>query len=133
MAATQVACMGRVQSKAVRARARAERTSNMRAMVVTLDVSQLEKSALKFCKLEKRSLMSVMAETSQSAMGPNVAMAAVGSVLYAWTAVSREALVVKVPGGDDGGDGGDGGGLGDGGDGEIVETTETPLGNELAL
>ena len=42
--------------------------------------------------------MSVMAETSQLAMGPYVAMAAVGSALYAWTAVCREALVVNVPG-----------------------------------
>ena len=58
--------------------------------------------------------MSVMAETSQSAMGPYVAMAAVGLALYARTAVCREALVVKVPGGD--GDGG--GGLGDGGGGD---------------
>ena len=40
--------------------------------------------------------MSVMAETSQLAMGPYVTMAAVGSALYAWTAVFREALVVKV-------------------------------------
>jgi len=40
--------------------------------------------------------MSVMAETSQSAIRPYVAMAAVGLVLYAWTAVCREALVVKV-------------------------------------
>ena len=40
--------------------------------------------------------MSVMAETSQLAMEPYVAMAAVGLVLYAWTAVFREALVVKV-------------------------------------
>ena len=40
--------------------------------------------------------MSVMAETSQLAMGPYVAMAAVGLALYAWTAVCREALVVKV-------------------------------------
>ena len=32
-------------------RARAERTQNMRSMVVTLEVSQLEMSALKFCKL----------------------------------------------------------------------------------
>ena len=40
--------------------------------------------------------MSVMAETSQLAMGPYVAMAAVGSALYARTAVCREALVVKV-------------------------------------
>ena len=58
--------------------------------------------------------MSVMAETSQLAIGPYVAKAAVGSALYAWTAVCREALVVKVPGGDGGGDGGGegGGGLG---------------------
>ena len=49
--------------------------------------------------------MSVMAETSQWAMGPYVAIAAVGSVLYAWTAVFREALVVKVPGGEGGGGG----------------------------
>ena len=40
--------------------------------------------------------MSVMAETSQLAMEPYVAMAAVGLVLYNWTAVSRKALVVKV-------------------------------------
>ena len=52
--------------------------------------------------------MSVMAETSQSAMGPYSAMAAVGSALYAWTAVCREALVVKVYAGL--GLGGDGGG-----------------------
>ena len=50
--------------------------------------------------------MSVMAETSQLAIGPYVAIAAVGLESYAWTAVCREALVVKVPGGDDGGDGG---------------------------
>tara|TARA_B100000795_G_scaffold24818_2_gene16593 strand:+ start:381 stop:575 length:195 start_codon:yes stop_codon:yes gene_type:complete len=59
--------------------------------------------------------MSVMAETSQWAMGPYVAIAAVGSVLYAWTAVFREALVVKVPGGEGGGGGGGGGGEGGGG------------------
>ena len=58
--------------------------------------------------------MSVMAETSQLAIGPYVAMAAVGSALYARTAVCREALVVKVPGGD----GDVGGVLGDGGSGE---------------
>ena len=69
--------------------------------------------------------MSVTAETSQSAMGPYFAMAAVGLALYAWTAVCREALVVKVcaaaglglVGGDDG-DGGGGLGLGGGGDGD---------------
>jgi len=59
--------------------------------------------------------MSVMAETSQSAMGPYVAMAAVGLVLYAWTAACREALVVKVAPGTDGGDGGGGGDGGEGG------------------
>jgi len=79
-------------------RARAERTSNMRDMVVTLEVSQPEMSALKFFKSLKRELMSVMAETSQSAMGPYVAVAAVGLALNAWTAVCREALVVKVAG-----------------------------------
>ena len=41
MAATQAACTGRARLKAVGARARAERTENMRCMVVTLEVSQL--------------------------------------------------------------------------------------------
>ena len=96
MAATQVACIGRARLEAVGARARAVLTLNMLSMVVTLDVSHLEMSALKFGKETKRSSMSVMAETSKSAMGPCVAMAAVGSVSYAWTAVFREALSVKV-------------------------------------
>ena len=71
--------------------------------------------------------MSVMAETSHSAMGPYVAIAAaVGlAFLYPWTAVHRESLVVKVceaaglglVGGGDG-DGGGGLGLGGGGEGE---------------
>ena len=60
--------------------------------------------------------MSEMAETSQSAMGPYVAVAAVASLLNARTAAFREAVLVKVPGGDDGGDGGDGGGRGGGGE-----------------
>jgi len=55
--------------------------------------------------------MSVMAETSQSAIGPCVSVAAVGFASNARTAVCREALVVKVPGGD-GGSGGDVGGVG---------------------
>ena len=50
-------------------------------MFVTLEVSQLEISALKFFSLMKRRLMSVMAETSQSAMGPYVAMAEAGLAL----------------------------------------------------
>ena len=63
--------------------------------------------------------MSVMAETSQSAMGPYVAIAAVGLVLYALTAAFRAALVVKVVGlgGGGGGDGDGGGVLGGGGGG----------------
>ena len=43
--------------------------------------------------------MSVIAETSQSVMGPHVAVAAVGLALKAWTAVIKEALVVKIQGG----------------------------------
>ena len=58
-----------------------ERTRNIRYMVVTLDVFQLEMSALKFFKAWKSSIMSVMAETSQSAMGPHFAVAAVGLAL----------------------------------------------------
>ena len=75
---------------------RGERTRNIWLMVVTLEVSQPEMSALKLAKSRKRELMSVMAETSQSAMGPYVSMAAVGLALYAWTAVTSGALVVKV-------------------------------------
>ena len=51
MAATQSARTGRARLKAVGARARAERTRNIVRMVVTLEVSQLEMSALKFLKL----------------------------------------------------------------------------------
>jgi len=58
-----------------------DRTRNIRYMVVTLDVFQLEMSALKFFKAWKSSIMSVMAETSQSAMGPHFAVAAVGLAL----------------------------------------------------
>ena len=72
--------------------------------------------------------MSVMADTSQSDMRPYVALAAVRLALNAWTAVFREPVVVKVPGGNDGGeggndggDGGEGGGGADGGDGQQSE------------
>ena len=70
----------------------------MPSMFVTLEVSQLEMSALKFFKFLKRELMSVMAETSQSAMGPYFLMAAVESALYSWTAACSSALVVKIAG-----------------------------------
>ena len=89
-------------------------------MVVTPDVSQLEMSALKLCKFRKRELMSVMAETHQSAMEPYVAMAKAAFELNSVTAVFREALLVKVwvqaPVGSEGEVEG-GGGEGDGGGG----------------
>jgi len=119
VAARQAACTGMARVKAWGPRARAERTSNMRLMVVTLEVSQPEMSALKFVKPRKRERMSVMAETHQSAMGPYFAMAEAAFELNCVTAVFRESLVVKVGGDDDGG-GGDGGGSGesDGGEGD---------------
>ena len=94
------------------------RTSNMPRMFVTREVFQLEMSALKLYKFLKRSLMSVTPETHQSAMGPYVAMAAARSALCAWTAVRREALVVKVFWVVQATRGGLGGGGGDEGDGD---------------
>ena len=73
-----------------------EHTRNIWYMFVTPEVSQLEMSASKFSKLRKGQLMSVMAETSQSAMGPYVAMAPAGFASKAWTAVSSSALLVKT-------------------------------------
>ena len=73
--------------------------------------------------------MSVMAETSQSAMGPYVAIAAIGLASYAWTAVFRVAVSVKVAGanGDSGGEGeGDGGGDGGGGNDGLSRPPEVP-------
>ena len=52
--AAVAACTGRARLKAVGAKARAERTRNMACMIVTPEVSQLEMSALKFCKPLKR-------------------------------------------------------------------------------
>jgi hypothetical protein len=104
-------------------------------MVVTLEVSQPEMSALKFSKSRKSSRMSVMAETHQSAMGPYFAMAEAAFELNSVTAVFREALVVKVStmqagvgsegeveggGGDGEVEGGGGDGEGGGGEGEGV-------------
>ena len=60
-------------------------------MLVTLEVSQLEMSALKSGRSWKIFVMSVMAEMHQSAMGPYFAMAAVGSSLNSRTALFREA------------------------------------------
>eukprot|EP00964_Phaeocystis_antarctica_P069421 scaffold42180_cov51-Phaeocystis_antarctica.AAC.3 len=64
-------------------------------MVVTPEVSQLEMSALKLFKPRKSSLMSVMPETHQSAMGPYFAMAEAAFEMNSVTAVFRKALVVK--------------------------------------
>ena len=50
--------------------ARTQRTLNMKSILVTLDVSQLDMSPLNCCRLSKRLDMSVMAETSQPSMGP---------------------------------------------------------------
>jgi hypothetical protein len=117
----------KARTKAWGARARAERTRNMEFMFVTPDMFQLEMSALKFFKSWKSSLMSVMAETHQSAMGPYVAMAEAAFESNSVTAVFREALLVKVwvqaPVGGEvgggGGEGGGGGGLGLGGNGVV--------------
>ena len=62
-------------------RVRAERTRNIWFIFVTLEVTQLDMSALKFCKLSKSSYMSVMSETPQSATGPYVARADAASSL----------------------------------------------------
>ena len=57
--------------------ARVQRTMNISYMSVTPEVSHSEISALKFFKSLKSPLMLEIAETSQSAMGPYVAVAAV--------------------------------------------------------
>ena len=59
----------------------AERTQNMYAMSVTLDVSQLDMLALNWAKPEKSPLIFVTAETPQLEMGPYVAMAESASAL----------------------------------------------------
>ena len=65
---------------------------------MTLDVSQLDMSALNCPKPLKRPDMSVMAETSQPSMGPCVLVAAAASALYSWAAVCRALLSVKTVG-----------------------------------
>jgi hypothetical protein len=78
-------------------RRRRKRTANIQLMSVTLEVSQLDiMSALKVVMLKKSHFMSMMAETSQSAMGPYVSVAVVGFSSYALTAICRSNLVMKV-------------------------------------
>merc|ERR1719272_1587104 len=62
-------------------------------MVVTLEVSQPDMSALNDCMLLKSWLMSVTAETCQVEMGPYVVVAVAALELYAVTAVCNSALV----------------------------------------
>ena len=62
-------------------RARAERTSNMPVMSVTLDVSQLDMSALNWAKPEQSQFIFVTAETSQLEIGPYIAVAESASAL----------------------------------------------------
>ena len=62
-------------------RAGAKRTENIHAMSVTLDVSQLDMSALNLVKAEKSPFMLVIAETSQLEIGPYVAVAEAASAL----------------------------------------------------
>ena len=73
-----------------------ERTWNILYMVVTLEVSQLDMSALNWLKISKSSDMSVTAETPQLEMGPYVAVAVAVLALYSWAAVFREAVSVKA-------------------------------------
>ena len=79
-AAVQAACREAPTVEA-QGRAGAERTTNMSAMSVTLDVSQLEMSALNLVKAEKSPFMLVIAETSQLEIGPYVAVAEAASAL----------------------------------------------------
>ena len=73
-----------------------ERTWNILYMVVTPEVFQLEISALKSFKSLKSPLISVTADTSQSAMRPYVVMAVCLLALYSWAAVLRSAMLVKT-------------------------------------
>ena len=90
----------------------------MSFMVVTLDVFQLETSALKLSKPLNSPFMLSMDETSHLSMAPYMAMVEEALKSNARTAFFREAVLVKVPGGcggGEGGDGGDDGGVGGGG------------------
>ena len=70
--------------------------ANMPVMSVSLEVSQLEISALKLDKLWKTPAMLEMAETSQSAMGPYLAMVAFGSLSNSWAALLSQYELLKT-------------------------------------
>ena len=84
----------------------------MQLMLVTPEVFQPEMFALKDVRPVKTSDMSVMAETSQSAMGPYSAMAELASLLNSWAATFRAFRLAKEYGGGDAGGGEGGGGKG---------------------
>jgi len=95
--AARAACRwGGGATEEIRRRAWEERTQNISLMSVTLEVSQLDVSALILLNVLKSPLMSVMPETSQSAMGPYVAVAVASSELYASAAALRAAFVVNA-------------------------------------
>ena len=73
--------VGKAPTVEVEGSARAERTENIHPMSVTLDVSQLDMSALKLFMPEKSQFMLVIAETPQLEMGPYVAVAEAASAL----------------------------------------------------
>ena len=72
---------GRAGTVEVEGRAGAERTANMDPMSVTLDVSQLDMSALNWAKPETSPFIFVTAETPQLEIGPYVAVAESASAL----------------------------------------------------
>ena len=72
------------------------RTSNIRVMLVTPEVSQLEMSSLMLPRSRKSWLMSVIPETSKSAMGPYWSPAPNGLESHATSAVLSSALVAKT-------------------------------------
>ena len=90
-------------------------------MFVTLEVSQLPMSSLKFDKPENSRSMFVIAETPQPEIGPYVLRAVARSLTHIWTAVPMEPSFAKDGGGDSGGaEGGAGGG------GHVPETQLEP-------
>ena len=77
---------------------KADAPKNILLMSVTLDVSQLDMSALNCFKSWNSPFMLVTAETPQLEMGPYVAVAEAASALYSRAAVFRASKSVKALG-----------------------------------
>ena len=73
-------------------------TSNIWFMVVTLEVSHLERGSLNSVIPKKSPAMSVMAETSQLPMRPHLLVTLIGLALKATTISFRRAVEVKTQG-----------------------------------